>query len=63
MRNGDRRVGWQRAAQDTRWLVFGAVAHAMANVTGVSIKDLPITPEKILKAFREKCATEKPVPA
>jgi hypothetical protein len=46
MRNGDHRVGWQRAAQDTRWLVFGAVAHAMANVTGVWIKDLPITPER-----------------
>ncbi len=34
--------------------VFGAVAHAVANATGVWIKDLPITPEKILKALREK---------
>jgi hypothetical protein len=62
MRNGDRRVGWQRAAQDPRWLVFGAVAHAIANATGVWIKDLPITPEKILNALRAKRAMEKPVP-
>ncbi len=34
--------------------VLGAVAHAIANATGVWIKDLPITPEKILKALREK---------
>ena len=32
--------------------VLGAVAHAIANATGVWIKDLPITPEKILKALR-----------
>ena len=36
--------------------VLGAVAHAIANATGVWIKDLPITPEKILKAIREKQA-------
>ncbi len=34
--------------------VLGAVAHAIANATGVWIKDLPITPEKVLKALREK---------
>ena len=34
--------------------VLGAVAHAIANATGTWIKDLPITPEKILKASREK---------
>ncbi len=34
--------------------VLGAVAHAIANATGVWIKDLPITPEKIMKALREK---------
>jgi CO/xanthine dehydrogenase Mo-binding subunit len=34
--------------------VLGAVAHAIANATGVWIKDLPITPEKILKAMRDK---------
>ncbi|NIS88550.1 MAG: molybdopterin-dependent oxidoreductase [Woeseiaceae bacterium] len=34
--------------------VLGAVAHAIANATGVWVKDLPITPEKILKAMREK---------
>ena len=34
--------------------VLGAVAHAIANATGVWVKDLPITPEKILKALDEK---------
>jgi 4-hydroxybenzoyl-CoA reductase alpha subunit len=34
--------------------VLGAVAHAIANATGVWIKDLPITPEKILRALQEK---------
>ncbi len=34
--------------------VLGAVAHAIANATGVWIKDLPITPEKILNALKEK---------
>ena len=34
--------------------VLGAVAHAIANATGVWIKDLPITPEKILDAMRQK---------
>jgi len=34
--------------------VLAAVAHAIANATGVWIKDLPITPEKILKALKNK---------
>ncbi len=34
--------------------VLGAVAHAIANATGVWIKDLPITPEKILAALRTR---------
>ena len=34
--------------------VLGSVAHAIANATGVWIKDLPITPEKILRALKEK---------
>jgi 4-hydroxybenzoyl-CoA reductase subunit alpha len=38
--------------------VLGAVAHAIANATGVWIKDLPITPEKILKALRQKESTD-----
>ncbi|MDP2914694.1 MAG: molybdopterin-dependent oxidoreductase [Candidatus Aminicenantes bacterium] len=33
--------------------VLAAVAHAIANATGVWIKELPITPEKILRALRE----------
>jgi len=39
--------------------VLGAVAHAIANATGVWIKDLPITPEKILRELHKKDATEK----
>jgi 4-hydroxybenzoyl-CoA reductase subunit alpha len=34
--------------------VLGAVAHAIANATGVWVRDLPITPEKILDAIRQK---------
>ena len=41
--------------------VLGAVAHAIANATGVWIKDLPITPEKILKAIREKRVVEESI--
>jgi 4-hydroxybenzoyl-CoA reductase subunit alpha len=36
--------------------VLGAVAHAIANATGVWIKDLPITPEKIVNALKQKKA-------
>ena len=36
----------------------GAVAHAIANATGVWIKDLPITPERILSAVRAKRCLE-----
>ncbi len=34
--------------------VLAAVAHAIANATGVWIKELPITAEKILKALKNK---------
>jgi len=34
--------------------VLGAVAHAIANATGVWVTDLPITPEKIVDAMRQK---------
>ena len=34
--------------------VLAAIAHAIANATGVWIKELPITPEKILKALKQK---------
>lgn len=34
--------------------VLGAVAHAIANATGVWVKDLPLTPEKILQAIAEQ---------
>jgi len=44
--------------------VLGAVAHAIANATGVWIKDLPITPEKILNALRaQRSAKEEAVTA
>ena len=33
--------------------VLASVAHAIANATGVWIKNLPITPEKILRALRQ----------
>ncbi len=41
--------------------LFGAVAHAFANATGVWTKDLPITPEKILTAIREKQSVKQSV--
>lgn len=34
--------------------VLAAVGHAIANASGVWIKELPITPEKILKALKKK---------
>ena len=37
--------------------ILGAVAHAIAQATGCWITDLPITPEKILKALKEKQQT------
>jgi len=43
--------------------VLGAVAHAIANATGVWIKHLPITPEKILKAIRQNQAKGESAPA
>jgi 4-hydroxybenzoyl-CoA reductase subunit alpha len=39
--------------------VLGAVAHAIANATGVWITDLPITPEKIRNAMKKKIAKEQ----
>ncbi|MGI6030495.1 MAG: xanthine dehydrogenase family protein molybdopterin-binding subunit [Eubacteriales bacterium] len=35
-----------------------AIAHALYNATGVWFRELPITPEKILRALREKQAAE-----
>jgi CO/xanthine dehydrogenase Mo-binding subunit len=37
----------------------GALANAVFQATGTSIKELPITPEKILNALREKNKREK----
>jgi CO/xanthine dehydrogenase Mo-binding subunit len=33
---------------------FGAIANAIHDATGIWVKDLPITSEKILKALKEK---------
>lgn len=38
---------------------LGAVANAIFNASGVQVTDLPITPEKLLKAIKEKEAAEK----
>jgi len=46
--------GAKEIGEGSTFPVLGAVAHAIANATGTWIKDLPITPEKILKASREK---------
>ena len=37
----------------------GALGNAVFQATGVSIKELPITPEKVLNALREKDKKEK----
>ncbi len=42
--------------------VLGAVAHAIANATGVWITDLPITPEKIRRALRQQSEAGGGVP-
>lgn len=39
--------------------VLASVAHAIANATGVWIKELPITPEKILKALKQSKGSNK----
>jgi 4-hydroxybenzoyl-CoA reductase alpha subunit len=39
--------------------VLASVAHAIANATGVWIKELPITPEKVLKALHQSEKNKK----
>jgi 4-hydroxybenzoyl-CoA reductase subunit alpha len=39
--------------------VLGAVAHAIAQATGVWVTELPISPEKILRALKEKERLER----
>ncbi len=39
--------------------VLGAVANAIADATGVRIRELPITPEKILRGLREQAARKR----
>ncbi len=40
--------------------VLASVAHAIANATGVWIKELPITPEKILEALKQAGKNKNP---
>ncbi|OPY74554.1 MAG: 4-hydroxybenzoyl-CoA reductase subunit alpha [Syntrophorhabdus sp. PtaU1.Bin058] len=37
----------------------GAIANAVYNAVGVRIKDLPVSPEKVLRALEEKCLQEE----
>jgi CO/xanthine dehydrogenase Mo-binding subunit len=42
--------------------VSAAIANAIEDATGVRIRDLPITPERLLRALAEKAAAVKPQP-
>jgi len=55
--------GAKEIGEGTTCPVLGAVAHAIANATGVWVKDLPITPEKIVYALRAKKAVPEAVGA
>ena len=44
--------GAKEIGEGTTLPVLGAVAHAIANATGVWVKELPITPERIRTALR-----------
>ena len=46
--------GAKEATETTNIAVVPAIANAIYDAIGVRIKDLPITPEKILKALEEK---------
>jgi 4-hydroxybenzoyl-CoA reductase subunit alpha len=46
--------GAKEAAEALGPAVIPAIANAIANATGVRIKSLPITPEKIMKLFKVK---------
>ena len=52
----------RKSAKGSTLPVMGAVAHAIANATGVWIKDLPITPEKIVAALRRESAEGSRLP-
>ena len=49
----ERAHGAKEIGEGTTLPVLGAVAHAIANATGVWVKELPITPERIRKALAE----------
>jgi len=46
--------GAKEASEGTNIPTIPAIANAIYDAIGVRIKDLPITPEKILKALEEK---------
>ena len=39
--------------------VMAAIGNAVFHATGVRVKDLPITPEKVLRGLREREAAEQ----
>ena len=55
--------GAKEIGEGSTCTVLGAVAHAIANATGVWIKELPITPEKILSALHAKQSIQEAVSA
>ena len=46
--------GAKGAGESSTCATLPAIANAIADAIGVRIKDLPITPEKIVKAIEEK---------
>ena len=42
--------------------VMAAIGNAVYHATGVRVKDLPITPEKVLRGLREREAADRPAP-
>jgi 4-hydroxybenzoyl-CoA reductase subunit alpha len=46
--------GGKEVGENSRSAVIAAIVNAIADATGVRIKELPITPEKILRALKEK---------
>ena len=51
---GDGPFGAKGIAESPGTAVAPAIANAIYDAVGVRIKDLPITPEKVLKALAEK---------
>jgi CO/xanthine dehydrogenase Mo-binding subunit len=52
--------GAKAVAEAAIGIVAPAIANAVYNATGVRIRDLPITPEKILKGLKDRQPPERP---